>query len=169
MSSGDRRGLNLGVALVALGVYFLLARQLAFRGPGPILLLIGTILLTLSALRQWRGPTVAAGVLLGLGAAFLLRVPLERWMPHWATMLLGIGSGLLLAAGLERAGGRATRPGPLAPGIVLVAIALFAVLAENLRMPVELVDTLWRLWPWVIVAAGATLVIRALAARKSGG
>jgi len=165
MSAPDRRGLNVGVALVALGIYFLLKRELSFRGPGPLLLLIGTILLALSALRAWRGPTVAAGVLLGLGLAFLLRDPLERWMPGWATMLLGIGGGLLLAAGLDRASGRPART--LVPGGVLVAIALATVISENLRVPEAFADALWRLWPWVIVAAGAFLVVRALSVRRS--
>jgi len=165
MNAPDRRGLNVGVALVALGIYFLLKRELSFRGPGPLLLLIGTILLALSALRAWRGPTVAAGVLLGLGLAFLLRDPLERWMPGWATMLLGIGGGLLLAAGLDRASGRPART--LVPGGVLVAIALATVISENLRVPEALADALWRLWPWVIVAAGAFLVVRALSVRRS--
>jgi hypothetical protein len=163
----DRRGLNLGVALLALGVYALLARELSFRGPGPILLLIGTILLLLTALRQWRGPTVPAGVLLGLGTAFVLREPLVRWIPHWALMLLGIGVGLLLAAAMERAGGRGARPAPLVPGILLVAIALFAALSENVRVPEAAAEALWNLWPWVIVAAGAILVVRALAMRRS--
>jgi len=165
MKAPDRRGLNVGVALVALGIYFLLKRELSFRGPGPLLLLIGTILLALSALRAWRGPTVAAGVLLGLGLAFLLRDPLERWMPGWATMLLGIGGGLLLAAGLDRASGRPART--LVPGGVLVAIALATVISENLRVPEAFADALWRLWPWVIVAAGAFLVVRALSVRRS--
>jgi hypothetical protein len=165
MNAPDRRGLNVGVALVALGIYFLLKRELSFRGPGPLLLLIGTILLAFSALRAWRGPTVAAGVLLGLGLAFLLRDPLERWMPGWATMLLGIGGGLLLAAGLDRASGRPART--LVPGGVLVAIALATVISENLRVPEAFADALWRLWPWVIVAAGAFLVVRALSVRRS--
>jgi hypothetical protein len=163
----ERRGLNVGVALVLVGGYLLLQRELSLRGPAPILLLIGTILLVFSALREWRGPNVPAGVLLGLGMAFALRDRLVSLMPHWALMLLGIGSGLLLAAALERAAGRSTRPGPLVPGIVLVAIALFAALSESLRVPEALSDALWRLWPWVIVAAGVVLVARALAARKS--
>ena len=58
-------------------------------------------------------------------------------------------------------GGRATRPGPLLPGIVLVLIAACAVVSENLRVPEALAETLWRLWPWAIVAAGAVLVVRA--------
>jgi len=167
MSASDRRGLNLGIVLVAVGGYLVLQRELSFRGPAPILLLIGTVLLAFSSLRQWRGPNVPAGVLLGLGLAFALRDRLVSYMPHWALMLLGIGSGLLLAAALERAGGRAARPGPLVPGVVLVTIAFFAALSENLRIPEAFADALWRLWPWVILAAGVALVVRALAVRRN--
>jgi len=164
MIVGDRRGLNLGVALVALGVYFTLQRSLHFRGPGPLLLLIGAILLALSALRQFRGPLVPAGVLLGLGSAFVLREPLERWMPGWATILLGIGSGLLLASGLSRLGGR-ERSAPMVPGLVLVAIALVTALAENVTIPDSWYDAAWRLWPFALVAAGLILVLQAVRRR----
>jgi hypothetical protein len=167
MSVNERRGLNLGVALLALGIYFLLKRELSFRGPGPILLLIGAVLLALSAMRAWRGPTVAAGVLLGLGLAFLVRASLERWMPGWATMLLGIGAGLLLAAALDRASGRPPRPGTLVPGSVLVGIALVTAVSENVHVPQAFSEALWRLWPWVIVAVGVLLVVRALAVRRT--
>lgn len=159
----ERRSLNLGIALLALGLYFLAARHLHFRGPGPILLLIGTILLLVSAMRDFRGPIVAAGVLIGLGCAFLVRDPLERWMPGWATILLGIGAGLLLAAALDRAAGRDRRPGTLAPGVALVGLALATAVARNLRLSEDFYDAAWRLWPWALVAAGAVLVARALA------
>ena len=165
--NGQRRGLNLGVALLAVGVYFILTRNLHFRGPGPILLLIGMILLVLSAVRGMRGPTVPAGVLIGLGSAFLLRDPLERWMPGWATLLLGIGAGLLFAAGLDRFAGRDRRPATLVPGIVLVSIALATALSENLRIPEAFTEAAWRLWPWALVAAGAVLVVRALRTKSS--
>jgi hypothetical protein len=167
MNAADRRGLNLGVALLVVGTYFLLARHLHFRGPGPILLLIGATLLALSALRDFTGPIVAAGVLLGLGSAFLLRDPLERWMPFWATILLGIGCGLLLASGLGRVGGHERRPAPVVPGVVLVTIALATAVAQNLRIPETFYDAAWRLWPVVLVAAGAILVVQALRSRKA--
>jgi hypothetical protein len=167
MNTTDRRGLNLGVALLAVGTYFILARHLQFRGPGPILLLIGAVLLALSALRDFSGPIVPAGVLLGLGCAFLLREPLERWMPFWATLLLGIGSGFLLASALGRIGGHERRSAPLLPGIVLVTIALVTAVSQNLRIPESYFDAAWRLWPFALVAAGLILVMQALRSRKT--
>ena len=166
MNGSDRRGLNLGIALFCIGIYFVLQRSLHFRGPGPLLLLIGTILLVFSAVRQFRGPLVAAGVLLGLGAGFLLRDPLDRWMPGWATLLLGLGCGLLLVAGLDRGAGRERRPTPLVPGLVLVAIALVTAVSANLAIPEALYESVWRLWPFALVAAGALLVWQALRARS---
>ncbi len=166
MNGTDRRGLNLGVVLTALGVYFLLRRQLHLSGPGPILLLIGTILFAVAALRGFRGPVVPAGVLLGLGAGFLLRDPFDPWMPHWATLLLFLGGGLLLAAAVDRREGKERRPSTLLPGAVLVAIALAAALSENLHFPEMLFDVAWRLWPWALVAAGVLLVAQSLSGRR---
>jgi hypothetical protein len=168
MNISDRRTLNLGVAMVALGIYFILFRSLHFRGPGPILLLIGAILLAFSALRGFRGPVVPAGVLLGLGTGFLLRDPLEGWMPGWATLLAGIGAGLLLAGGLGRLTGQPQRSAPIVPGMVLVAIALVTALSQNLVIPDSFYDAAWRLWPFALVAAGAILVLRQLRASKAG-
>ena len=167
MNVGDRRGLNLGVVMVALGVYFILYRSLHFRGPGPILLLIGAILLAFSALREFRGPVVPAGVLLGLGAGFLLRDPLGRWMPPWAVLLLGIGSGLLLAGGLGRMGGQDRRGAPIVPGVVLVSIALVTALSQNLVIPESFYEAAWRLWPFALVVAGLILILRAGKTRTS--
>jgi hypothetical protein len=164
MNPAERRGLNLGVVLVAVGLFFLLRRELHFRGPGPILLLIGAAFLAIAALRDFRGPILPAGVLLGLGAGFLLRNPLERWMPGWATLLLGLGGGLLLAAAIERSAGRERRA-PILPGIVLVAIALATAIAENIRFPYSFMDLVWKLWPWALVAAGAVLVFQAIRRR----
>lgn len=161
----DRRGLNVGVVLVAIGAYFLLRRELHWTGPGPLLLLLGTILFAASALRDFRGPLVPAGVLLGLGASFLLRDPLEPWMPPWATVLLGLGAGLLLAAWIERSKG-SRRPAPLLPGIILVAIALFTAVSRNVVLPEAILEQAWRLWPWALVVAGLALVVQSMRRRK---
>ena len=167
MNVPDRRGLNLGVVLVGLGIFFLLRRELHLSGPGPILLVIGAILFTVSALRSFQGPVVPAGVLLGLGAGFLLRDPFDRWMPGWATLLLGLGCGLLLAAAVDRQAGRERRPSTFFPGLVLVVIAAFAAISRNIhmRVPENVIDAVWGLWPWALVAAGVILVVQGMRRR----
>lgn len=156
----DRRGLVVGVVLLLLGAFFLLSRTFQFSGPGPILVLIGSIFLALSAVRRARGPLLPGGVLLGLGSGFLLRAPLESTFPHWATLLLGLGAGFLLVAALDRASGRDRRPSPVLPGIVLIVVALVGALTRHEAMREALAD-LRDLWPWALVLAGVALVAQA--------
>lgn len=153
----DRRSLSLGVILVAVGIFFLLRHAAGFSGPGPTLVLIGALLLTLSGMRGFRGPLLPAGVLLGLGAAFLVQEPLARWMPRWSTLVLGIGVGFLLVAALDASAGRGRSPAPMIPGVILVAVAAAAALSRTIDLS-GLVVAVSRLWPWLLVAAGATLV-----------
>ena len=115
----DRRGVGLGVVLCGVGLYALLSRSLGLRGPAPVLLLLGAVFFTLSALARFRGPLLPAGVLLGLGAGFLLRGPLAPWLAPWASILLGLGAGFLLVAAIDRACGRRRQPPPVVPGLVL--------------------------------------------------
>ena len=164
----DRRSLTLGVVLLFLGAFFLLSRAFRFSGPGVILLLLGTVFLALSALRGFRGPVLPGGILLGLGAGFLLRAPLEWLFPRWATIVLGLGAGFLLVAGLDAiTGHRARRPSPLMPGLILVVVALFGMLAQQTAIR-NLLGELQNLWPWALVAVGAVLVGQALLRRKVG-
>jgi hypothetical protein len=167
MNVPDRRGLNLGIALTAIGVFFLVRRELHLTGPGPILLLIGTVLFTISALRDFRGPVVPAGVLIGLGIGFLLRDPLEPWMPPWATLLAFLGGGLLLAAAVDRYAGRGRRPSTLVPGLVLVAIAAATAISRNVDLPENLFLLAWKIWPWALVGAGVLLVVQGMRGRRS--
>jgi hypothetical protein len=157
-------GFGLGIALVTLGLYVLLKRSFHIHGPGPILLVIGAALFAIAALRRFQGPLVPAGVVLGLGLAFLVRDPLEPWVPSWATILFGIGAGLLLASALDR---REGRRGPSLAGVVLIVVALCATLADNLHISVRLTERLWQLWPFVLVAAGALLVLQAFSGRRA--
>jgi hypothetical protein len=163
----DRRSLNVGLALTAVGVYLVLSRQFDLRGPGPILLLIGTVLFVASGLGGFRGPVVPACVCLGLGAGFLLRGPLEPWMPAWAVLLLGLGGGFLLATAVLRSSGADARHVPIVPGVVLVAIALVTAVSHNLRIPDRVLDAVWKFWPWALVAAGALLVLQGMRRRSS--
>lgn len=157
----DRRNLTLGVVLLGVGLYFLLWKSLQFSGPGPILLLLGAIFLTLSALRRFRGPLLPGGVLLGLGTGFLLQDSLSGISPRWATLLFFLGCGFLLVALLDQMAGRERRPVPLIPGVILVAISLVAVLARQADLT-EPVQFLIRLWPWALVAAGVVLLLQGL-------
>ena len=162
----DRRSLTLGVVLLLLGGFFLLSRAFRFSGPGVILVLIGTIFLALSATRGFRGPLLPGGILLGLGAGFLLRTPLEWLLPRWASLVLGLGAGFLLVALLDRVAGRgARRPSPLVPGVILVAVALFGVLAQHTPL-LEVLARMQDLWPWALVLAGLLLVGQALVRRR---
>lgn len=161
----DRRGLVVGVVLLLLGAFFVLSRSFRFSGPGPILILIGSVFLALSALRRARGPLLPGAVLVGLGTGFLLRETLEPWFPHWATLLLGLGAAFLLVAALDSAAGRERRPSPLFPGIVLILVALFGALtrADAVR---EWIAGVQHLWPWALVLAGALLVGQALLRKR---
>ena len=158
----DRRGLNVGIVLLLVGAFFLLSRTFRFSGPGVTLVLIGTIFLVLAAVRGFRGPLLPGGVLLGLGAGFLLRDALQGAIPPWATILLGLGGGFLLVAVLDRAAGHAgRRPSPVVPGVILVAIALFAALARQ-TVVLEVLRSVQELWPWALLLAGLLLVVQAL-------
>jgi len=157
-------GFGLGVALVALGLYILLERSFHIHGPGPILLVIGAALFAVAGMRRFQGPLVPAGVLLGLGVAFLVRDPLEPWVPSWATILCGIGAGLLLASILDR---REGRRGPSVAGVVLIVVAIGATLATNLHISIDLRERLWQLWPFVLVVVGVLLVFQALSGKRA--
>jgi hypothetical protein len=162
----DRRSLTVGLVLLVLGGFFLLSRRFPMSGPGVTLLLIGTIFLVLSAVRGFRGPLLPGGVLLGLGAGFLLRAPLEPILPRWATIVLGLGAGFLLVAAIDTAAGhRGRRPSPLVPGVILVAVALLGALAQSPAVR-EVFGRVENLWPWALVVAGLLLVGQAVLRRR---
>ena len=163
----ERRTLSVGVILCALGVFFLVREVIGLSGPAPILLFLGAVFLGLTALRAFRGPFLpAGGVLLGLGAGFLLQSRLDPWVPRPATLLLGLGAGFLLISALDASVRRRRSPSPLVPGVVLIAIAAVAVLARSVDFA-PLAHLLARLWPWALVAAGILMVATALRRRTA--
>lgn len=162
----DRRGLTLGVVLVVVGAFLLLREHVRFSGPGPILIAIGAVLVTLSAARGFRGPLLPGNILLGLGAAFLLEGPLATWLPRWGTLVLGIGCGFLLTAALDRAAGRDPHAARLVPGSILVALAAGAALARRIDLA-DLFERFASVWPWLLIAAGLGLVATSLRRRKT--
>lgn len=164
----DRRGLTLGIVLVALGAWFLLRHSLDLSGPGPILLLIGGIFFVISATRGFRGPLVPGCVLLGLGSGFLLRGPLSSWFSDGGAILLGLGCGFLLVVAIDAAVKRRRGIGPLVAGLILVGIAVSSPLSRYLDLT-GLRQTLDRAWPWLLIAAGLLLVASSLKHQKSPG
>ena len=162
----DRRGLTFGIVLVTLGSWFLLRQNLRFTGPGPVLLLIGTIFFAISASRGFRGPFVGACVLLGLGSGFLLRGPLAGWLSDSGAILFGLGCGFLLVVAIDAALKRRRGQTPLIAGLVLVGIALSSTLSRFLDLA-GLRDLLDRFWPWLLIAAGVALVASSLKRQKS--
>ena len=161
----NRRGLVLGAVLVAVGLNAFFARAFGWRGPATILLLLGAMFFAISAARRFRGPLLPGGVLLGLGAGFLLREPLDPYLPPWASILLGLGLGFLVVAAIDRAAGRRREPPPIVPGAVLVAVAGGAFLARSLPLR-DAFARLEFLWPFAVVAAGVLLIWSAARRRQ---
>jgi len=159
-NAADRRALAPGVVLIAIGVSAFLSRAFGWGGPGPILLAIGAAFFALSAVSSFRGPLLPAGVLLGLGAGFLLRGSLLSWLPNWASIILGLGLGFLLVAGIDAALGRRREPPPLVPGAILTAVALAAVVTEAPTFQRLLVE-LRALWPFALIGVGILLIVAA--------
>lgn len=156
-----RGGLLPGIALLVVGTAVLLSRYSIFAGPGVIVLGLGILFLLVSAARGFSGPLLPGGILAGLGAALLLKGRLEPRFPEWGAILLGLSAGFLFVAAVDAAKGRARRPSPLLPGIVLGALGIFSALRRSpaFRWIAEL-D--WHdAWPWIAVVAGLLLVARA--------
>jgi FtsH-binding integral membrane protein len=162
----DRRGLTLGIVLLALGGWFLLRQRMDLSGPGPILLLIGAILFAISATRGFRSPLLGGCVLLGLGSGFLLRESSVTWLTDSGAILFGLGCGFLLMAAIGATLRRRRGYTPLLAGVVLVAIALSSTLSRYLDRA-GLRDLLDNTWPWLLIAAGIVLVVTSLKRQKS--
>jgi hypothetical protein len=156
-----RRDATAGIVLIFLGVFFLLRTRLPLAGPGPILLVIGAALFTVTATRSFRGPLLPAGVCLGLGAGFLLRDPLAGWLPPWGTLLLGLSAGFFLVAAIDSSRHRERGPAPLVAGVVLLAVALFSAARRLVDLTV-VARALESAWPWLLVAFGIALVVTSL-------
>ena len=147
-----------------MGFSALLSRAFGWQGAAPILLPLGAAFFTISALSGFRGPLLPAGILLGLGVGFLLRAPLEPWVPGWASLLLGLGSGFLLVAAIDRTRGRRREPPPLVPGLILTGIALVSAAGSSEAFR-DLFVRLEPFWPVALIGAGILLLV---ASRRKG-
>lgn len=162
----NRLGLTLGVVFLFVGAYVLAQRSLGFSGPGPVLVLLGCILLAISALRGFSGPLLPGGILTGLGIALLLEPSLEGAMPAWGVVVLGLGLAFLFVAAVDAMKKRERRPSPLVPGVILTALGILSLAYASLPRRWMLELHLARAWPWAILIAGGILILRGLLASK---
>ena len=68
-------------------------------------------------------------------------------------------------AALDASVGRRRRPAPGVAGMLLLAVAAAAGVSRVVGP--EALEPLARLWPWLLVAAGVVLIVRAFAAQPS--
>jgi hypothetical protein len=158
--AADRRRLAPGIVLLAIGLAALLSRVFGWAGVAPTLLAIGAAFFALSALSRFRGPLLPAGVLLGLGAGFLLRDAIGDRAPGWTPILFGLGAGFLLVAAIDASLGRRREPPPAIPGAVLIAVALAGAAAGSVALR-ELFLRIEPFWPAALIAAGILLIVSA--------
>jgi len=158
--AAERRRLAPGIVLVAIGLAALLSRAFGWAGAAPTLLAIGAAFFAVSALSRFRGPLLPAGVLLGLGAGFLLRDAVGDGAPGWSSLLFGLGAGFLLVAAIDAGLGRRREPPPAIPGVILIVVALAGAAAGSVTLR-ELFLRIEPFWPAALIAAGILLIVSA--------
>ena len=155
MDDVKRRRLVAGAILIAVGLFGLFAERLAEMGEG---LFFGTIGLAFLVAYLWSrnyGFLVPAGILLGMGLGFYLRVLYPEWD---ASILLGMGIGFFFVWLVHLAYQRDNLWWPVFPGTALVLLGIpwtrewFALLFER--------------WELLVIAVGVAFLVAALFTRR---
>ena len=140
-----------GALLITVGIVLLAAQQLGIGGE-IVVLVIGLIFSVAYVATRAYGLLIPAGILSGLGLGILLqnRAGLRD------TVEAGLGLGFLAIYAVDRAmTGARRRWWPLVPGVILCFAAVEAgVLGREGERFVDL------LWPVLLIAAGAFLLLR---------
>ena len=145
--AGRSRPFNLGVALIGLGVLFLLWRLLAPTGALPLLIL-GSIFTGLALFGRARGFVVPGGILLGLASGLIAAALLRHVGGAYggAAIVGGLGAGFWSIPLLDRV----RHPYESAfgwariPGSILLGIAAFLGLVGT-------IGALFHYWPIVLI------------------
>ncbi len=155
----------LGIFLIALGVLFLLLNNgllwFGWEAVWPIFpLLIGLFLLKVFVGRR-KPRQLFTGVFLLLLSLFFFSFtlgifPWEKMFALWPTFPLIIGVSLLALAGVGRHTSSA-----LVVGLAMILFSVLAYMSAGGAIRPRISEPLSRLWPLVLVAAGALVFLRA--------
>ncbi|MEK6206617.1 MAG: hypothetical protein AABM32_03155 [Chloroflexota bacterium] len=157
----DRRS-TAGIILVALGLMFLATQWFDFTGAA-VLGLISVFFLAIYATRRQYGFLVP-GMILG-GLAVGVAVQEYGYDPNGGIVVLGLGAGFVAIYLIDVLVGTAARWWPLIPGGILSIVG-----ATQLAEGTAAADTIARLWPLGLIAAGVIVLIATfLRPRPSGG
>jgi hypothetical protein len=145
------------LALITLGVIFLIGNLLPSRSHGGLIVLgIGAAFLVGRVTTGRYGYAVPAGVLLGIGSYISLQELLAPGFGDgggWFFILLGLGFGLAYLIGM-----RPAAVWPLFPGAVLIALGVLQFAGSALR---TFAPFGWlAYWPALLVILGAWLLVQ---------
>ncbi len=153
----QKRGLLLGIGLIALGIVFLIAQLVGGIGDALILLLVGGGFIFAYLSRNQYGLLIPGGILVGLGIGTLL----ERMLSPFAEFeTLGLGLGFLLIYLIDLLRQGHTSWWPLAPGTVLILVGL-------VEGSPQFQEWLTVGWPAILILIGLLLLIRTLSKNRS--
>jgi hypothetical protein len=152
MRSPDRL---LGLVLIAIGAGLFVILQTGVGAEATVALIGGVLLIAYGVTRVY-GFLVPGGILTGLGTGIVLQT---RGAPD-ATVVLGLGAGFLAIAAIDVLvnGFAPARLWPLIPGGVLTLVGLAALPGAQ---------TVLRLWPLVLIAAGGWLILGRRSTRQA--
>lgn len=139
-----------GIILILIGAA-LLAVQLLHLGGEVVLLALGAAFLCGYALSRSYGLLIPGSILLGLGIGLVL----ESSRTLVSGPVLGLAAGFFLIALVDWLVGRATRPWPLIPGLVLAIVGI----NDEPRWS-GFTKTLGDFWPLLLIVAGIALLVR---------
>ncbi|KAB8134711.1 hypothetical protein F9U64_11270 [Gracilibacillus oryzae] len=151
----------LAYLLIGIGLFFLL-RELQlpiltdFYSWPTLLILIGAAFLINSFSGKEEKSIFPGVVLLGLGIHFHGLNHYSFWIDHWGMYTLIISIAFLLRFAKTKQG--------IIPGIVLLAISIFAMFVDNqpgwFVWIHELMSWIEKFWPVVLIGLGAYLLIK---------
>jgi hypothetical protein len=114
-------------------------------------------------------PLVPGGILLGLGVGIIVAQQLygnANSRESGGVIVIGLGGGFILITLLSRVVSPRLQVWPLVPGIILIALGA-AVLIGGVAL--EIVNVAGLVWPILLIAIGAYLLLQAGRGRRKAG